>query len=369
MIGPAFGPGLSGKEEMKIRDLFPKNLLDREIANGFVRVNKHPFLPLRIFNYTEKTQFDRRWNPVTMTCRGLIVDDEDNIVARPFKKFFNYEEMSQILSLDEPVITTDKMDGSLGILYPTGYVNGVHGGRQHAIATRGSFTSDQAKHANSVWQSRYHGRVDVVEGWTLLFEIVYPDNRIVVDYNGLDDLVLLGAVDIESGEVVSPELVREWPGPRTQTFDYMTLGEAVSAPPRPGNEGMVIRSLMDGTMVKLKQTDYVELHKIVTGLNEKVIWERLSERRDPLEGIPDEWHSWVSNVAESLWQAHMELRVTAWEEWVKVRHLVANRRAFAMAIKDLTPWIKTVMFLWADGKDAYSFLWKQIKPRGDKPNA
>ena len=32
--------------------------------------------------------------------------------------------------------------------------------------------------------------------WTYLYEIVYPENRIVLNYRGLHDLILLGAVDI-----------------------------------------------------------------------------------------------------------------------------------------------------------------------------
>jgi hypothetical protein len=46
-------------------------------------------------------------------------------------------------------VVTDKLDGSLGILYPT--PDG------HAIATRGAFVSEQALHATELWLDRYAG--------------------------------------------------------------------------------------------------------------------------------------------------------------------------------------------------------------------
>jgi hypothetical protein len=40
----------------------------------------------------------------------------------------------------------------------------------------------------------------IVDGFTYLFEIIYPENRIVVDYNGEERLVLLGIINTETGE-------------------------------------------------------------------------------------------------------------------------------------------------------------------------
>lgn len=203
-------------------DLFPPADLKQAIDDGYVRVQHHPELPLRILNYSEKVQWEKAWTSVTLTCRGLIVDDEGNIVARPFGKFFNYSEHPEgSLDLGAYAVVTDKQDGSLGILYPT--PDG------HAIATRGSFTSDQALHATKIWQERYADKVTVYPDTTYLFEIVFPENRIVCDYGDLDDLVLLGGVDIVSGIPIRTSLIR-YPGPRTTTFGYTTLAEALAAP-------------------------------------------------------------------------------------------------------------------------------------------
>ncbi|MFD7669071.1 RNA ligase [Streptomyces sp. NPDC059788] len=166
-----------------IGGLFDPALLARSLDGGYVREQTHPTLPLRILNYTEKAQFEREWNEVTRQCRGLITDRQGRILTRPYARFFNYSEHPEgTFSLDEKVVVTDKLDGSLGILYPLpddGY----------AIATRGSFASGQAVHATKSWQERYADTAQIKPGVTYLFEIIFPENRIVCDYGTLDDLV------------------------------------------------------------------------------------------------------------------------------------------------------------------------------------
>ncbi|MDW6066158.1 RNA ligase [Streptomyces sp. FXJ1.4098] len=132
-----------------IDDLLDPALLARSLDAGYVREQTHPTLPLRIFNYAEKAVFEREWNEVTRQCRGLVIDRQGRILARPYAKFFNYSEHPEgTFDLDDRVVVTDKLDGSLGILYP------LPGGG-HAITTRGSFASDQALHATKIWQERY----------------------------------------------------------------------------------------------------------------------------------------------------------------------------------------------------------------------
>jgi RNA ligase len=46
--------------------------LQRLVDERYISVQKHPTLPLLIWNYTPKTQFENHWTPETMMCRGLI---------------------------------------------------------------------------------------------------------------------------------------------------------------------------------------------------------------------------------------------------------------------------------------------------------
>lgn len=208
-----------------IHDVLDRSEMEAMIRGGYLRRQRSDDGLFSIVNYTERAQFDGVWNNTTLMCRGLIVDEYSQlIVARPFPKFFNLDEHNRetVPNLDPtgPVHVTDKLDGSLGILFegPTG---------NPQIATRGSFVSDQAIHANAVWAERYSS-LKLEQRLTYLFEIVYPGNRIVVDYGETDDLFLLGANVITTGQFVPPEDLY-WPGPSAELFGYETLTEALAS--------------------------------------------------------------------------------------------------------------------------------------------
>src|ERR1035437_3353876 len=71
--------------------------LKQEIANGYIKIQHHPTLPLRIFSYTHKATIDERWSTEICFCRGLIIDDTDEVIARPQPKFFNLGQTVDIV--------------------------------------------------------------------------------------------------------------------------------------------------------------------------------------------------------------------------------------------------------------------------------
>lgn len=350
-----------------LRDLLDIDALAAQIESGHIRTRTHPDDPqLRILNYTEKAQYERAWTHETRTCRGLVVDHRDVVRARPWAKFYNYGEHPEgALDLAAAVEVTDKLDGSLGILYraPDGW----------AIATRGSFASEQAEHATALLRERY-GHFHPVTGWTYLFEIIYPSNRIVVDYGKTDDLLLLGAVSIDTGAALGPDDIGEWPGPVTQSFAARTLADALALPPRPNAEGVVVRFEATGLMVKIKQDDYVLLHRLVTGLSERSVWEHLAANTGTytalLESIPDEFHGWVDDIAQALLAQHWAVL----NEALKAHNaLIADlgdtpaRKDYALAVRDRFPELAPYCFQLLDDRDPSPAIWKAIRPFGSNP--
>lgn len=349
---------------VQLDDLFDPLDLEAAVSSGYVRRQHHPTLPLAILNYTEHCQFERYWTPVTKQCRGLIYHTETGeVVARSLPKFFNYGEPGVELDPDEPVPVTDKLDGSLGILYDDG-----NGG---AIATRGSFTSEQAIHATEVWKRRYMGMDGAIAhphpDWTLLFEIIYPANRIVCDYSGADDLYLLGMVHRRSGYLMRPSRITGWRGPIVQEFaEYRTLADAVAAPPREGMEGIVIDLLTSGQRVKVKQADYVALHRIVTGLSTRTVWEHLASGRalsELIEQLPDEFHAWVGRVAGELIGQVQAIRIEVDAEHQRIISTMPDgwtRKDYAL-VAQLRPH-RAALFRHLDGRDFRDYCWKLVKP-------
>ena len=374
-----------------LSDLLDTDELTEAIEAGFVKMQRHPSLPLRILNYTNRCQFERAWSDVTRQCRGLIVDDNDVVIARAYRKFFNYGEDQTPFDLAEPAEVTDKADGSLAISYPT--LDGF------AIATRGSFLSEQATHATALLRDRY-ADFTPPDGMTMLWEIVYPANRIVVDYRGLDDLILLGAVDIATGRTVGPDWISGWPGPQVETFPYRTLAEAIEAQPRPGAEGLVVHFPATGERLKIKQADYVILHRILTQTTVRTVWEFLAVGAckslisqpkhwgsrlglDPdraaeilevgdawldrlLDGVPDEFHAWLRAVMDDLTGKVDALRSGLTETAAALREAhCGDRKSLAAAVGEREH--SGAIYLLVDGRDITTYLWKSVYPEPGKP--
>lgn len=329
-----------------------RELLESMVADGWLRTQRHPDADLWIYNYTEKTQYENHWTPETLMCRGLILDADGAIVARPFSKFFNYGTPQAVIPAGESFSVTEKIDGSLGILY---YVGG-----EPRIATRGSFASEQAVEGTRMLADySFEHRDDD----TPLFEIVYPSNRIVVDYGDRRELVLLAVLDNETGR----ESAMAWSGPVAAHIDVDDIDrlQDLSAT---NAEGFVV-AFESGQRVKVKFAEYVRLHKIVTGVNARMIWESLKNGDDLnalIKDLPDEIYAWVDTTRAGLWDAFNEVLHGA--------HLVFVDRPDTEDRKTLAAYFQAsgantaVLFRLLDDKPFDDLIWKAIKPRPLTPD-
>lgn len=392
---------------MHINELIPADDLATALDAGHVARKEHPNLPLAIYTYTRAAQYERAWTPATTRCRGLIVDTAtQQIVAWPFSKFFNVAEHDLGHDYapplpDEPFEVYDKVDGSLGIVF---HYNG-----RWNVASKGSFTSEQA-----MWAQAWISTSDTRALWpdtTYLAEIIYPENRIVVDYGDRQDLVLLSAYDRDGTEIplatASVEwleignVVRTWPA--LPLPELLKLAEANTRPdgsPTSGisTEGYVIR-YASGLRAKAKLAEYVRLHKVLTGITERDIWRMLGMQRyadqppklvakalgcavgevtaastgpSPLDAlldaVPDEFDQWVKSVAARLEFQARERSKQAVDAYAAISHLSADRGVFARAVQQIeNPAVRACMFLMLDGRDTGLHLWRAIKPEAAAP--
>jgi len=358
--------------DVPITDVLDVRDLTDAIAEGLIRHQRHPSLPLTILNYTEMCQHSRAWIPTTRACRGLIIRISEptlletaQVIARPFPKFFNVGEPGAPEVTEEllaaPATVTDKLDGSLGILYPT--PDGP------AIATRGSFTSEQALHATAILRERYPHFVPQPD-FTYVFEILYPSNRIVVDYGDTDDIFLLDILETATGDRANDWA---WTGadmPWVNEEPHETLAEALAAPPRPNAEGYVIWFPDTNERLKLKQDDYVALHRIVTGLTERRVWEELGAGRtveEICEPLPEEFRDWVRRVASDLLWQQADIVGCAQRARAAIMTNIAetepewSRKTYAeRAVK--TPHLAPYLFMLLDGKDPRPAIWRTLRP-------
>src|ERR1035437_4449800 len=168
-------------------------ILQEYIDKKLIIINKHPQYDIWILNYSKETQFSKSWDLMTSTCRGLVIDVEGNIIARCMKKFKNYEEYDPSeIDWSQDFDVFEKMDGSLIILFYYKLVSKL------IVASRASFTSEQALEAQKMLDDSIYNVLTNIR-LTYLFEIIYPENRIVVNYGNKRELVLLAVIEASTG--------------------------------------------------------------------------------------------------------------------------------------------------------------------------
>ena len=274
-------------------------ILNEYFDKGLLHKQVHPTLDLTIWNYSEKVQYESLWDKITLMCRGLVTNSNGDIVGRPFKKFFNMEEGKHTTTSEFDVY--DKMDGSLGILF--------YYADQWVLATRGSFTSEQSIKGFDLLQKYDYDKLH--KDYTYLFEIIYSDNRIVVQYD-FEDLVLLGMintnteneVDLHSEGVdlrlknliqnIGLRVVKKYDG----ITDFTTLKNII----KDDEEGYVVK-FSNGDRIKIKGVEYLRLHKIMTNISTTTVWEILStggKIEDLLIQVPDEFYDKIKIYAKEL---------------------------------------------------------------------
>ena len=228
---------------------------------------------LSLFCYTRDAVFEKKWDPITLISRGLIVDPRgQRVIATPFQKFFNaYETGDSIPDLAFDVY--EKVDGSLIILY-------WHDGAWRT-ATKGSFSSDQAKWAQQHLTAYDLRHLD--KGTTYLAEAVYPENRIVVHYDETG-LILLAAYD-EAGNEVHYDWIKHvgnqigWRVAQRHAYTSVSdlLVKAKTLPP--SEEGFVLR-FENGLRLKVKGDEYKRIHALISRCTPLAMWEAMAAGDD-----------------------------------------------------------------------------------------
>lgn len=394
-----------------LNDIFDVDAFWQQVEDEYILVNTHPEdANLKIADYTSKQQFRGDWTPEALNSRGLIFEkDSGKILARPFEKFFNFDEPSAKNPPPGVMIKSPKMDGSLGIIYP--YQGGF------AVATRGSFKSTQALHATALLQEYFaRGVVDEYYlqslyylGYTVLVEIVYPENRIVVNYGGVDDLILLDVLEVSTGKSdlsLFTELEKGgWPLSAVKEVYGSGFYDTIASEISDDEEGFVLYWPAKNLRLKVKGATYVHLHRIMTNMSSRDIWQFLAVndckrfitetkqwaeylREDPkrceeilksgddwitpfISDVPDEFYGWIK---DTIFRLKKEKRAVYNElrERVSALKLIPEgreRAEFASKLKDGD----VLLFASIGNRDIEKILtpyaWRQVYPGRELPFA
>jgi len=336
--------------------------LNQYYEDGLLYKQVHPTLPLTIWNYTETVQFEGKWDEITLMCRGLVTDDKGNIVARPFSKFFNIEEGK--FEPTEKFEVYEKMDGSLGIVF---WYQG-----QWILATRGSFTSDQAIKGTELLK-KYNTDI-MFRHLTFCFEIVFPQNRVVVDYGDYEGLVLLGTFDT-SGKEYDIEMWREYGFDVVKKYDGIKDFKQLKEMVKNDQEGFVVK-FSNGDRIKVKGVEYLRLHKIMTNMSTTAVWECLKNGDDIetlLKDVPDEFYDKIKSYSKDLRYGFFQISERAGKLHDGFRYgkygdvdPEPTKKEFAEFVFKQQKVLHPVMFAMWDKKNYDEIIWRLIRPEFKK---
>ena len=255
-----------------------------EVEKGNVNVGYHPEFPhLAIFKYSQNCVVERVWNEFSIMARGLILDLQNKkVIATPFVKFWNYNEMFEAVEVIEAEYEVlNKYDGSMGIMF--------FFEDEWRVATAGSFMSEQA-----IWATKWiHEnipleKVDKLN--TYLFEIIYPENKIVINYD-FSGLVLLTIIDSYGLEYNYFQLVLEAQYLHTKCakkYDFNDMNSIVETAKKldQNHEGYVIR-FKSGVRLKVKGDEYVRIHRLISRVTPLAIWDLMLHGENVEELVKD----------------------------------------------------------------------------------
>jgi T4 RnlA family RNA ligase len=225
--------------------------------------------------YLITPEMDAKWNNNNLFYRSLITDKEGNVLSSGWPKFFNYGEKPECYPKLEDYNDwrfVDKVDGSLVIC---DYIND-----QFSMRTRGTVSYKTLPNAKDfeLLPEKYPQVVEFLKEnphLTLLFEIVTPNNVIVVRPKEIE-FYLLGAINKNGMVVVSnQDLTDIWrkigPIQMPQTYQFDNISDLAKIAQHiknwKGKEGIVISYNNNQNRIKLKSDWYCFIHRIKSELN------------------------------------------------------------------------------------------------------
>ncbi len=325
--------------------------IEKYVESGYIYKRKHSVHDLWIYKYKDCCTFEKYWNPFTLNARGLVLDSNHKVISKPFIKFFNLGELGPEYKLPSGLPhVSEKVDGSCicVFLYKDEWI----------FTTNGSFDSEQAKWAKEIHNKKY-GRFGLNHCYTWIFEIIHPLDRKVVNYNEREDLVLLGAINNQTGEEVP--ILSELDYPQPKSFSGMDLKQLQEY--KQSNFEGFVATYPNGFKVKIKLAEYIRLNRIISGLSTTRIWELLKndqEFEEYIISLPEEHYDWAIKVKEDLLKEYNEIELKCKGIYAQLQG-IKDRKSYAAAAKghcDIAP----ILFKMLDQKKYDDIIWDLIKP-------
>lgn len=359
--------------------------LDELSDQGYLRKVTSACGKLCLYNYTDQTTYEKKWNEHTLNARGTVYEiATGKMVAKAFPKFFNFGELatskSRNLLKKTKFEVYEKMDGSLGIIY--------FYDDEWRVNTRGSFSSDQAIKATQMLKEKYD-MTNVPTDITILAEIIYPENRIIVDYGDEEKLTVIGGYDLEHGgmDLMDEENFYTFRMYLKDTglemapryHDFKSIDEVIATQAQLGKmeEGFVVR-FENGERVKFKSAEYLKVARLLSQLTPLNFWKAMKDgvvQQEIIEEIPEEFRPEVDRIKFGLEATYGVVRAEIEDDYhyaIKsiggIFDLSEDRKKLGLFIKENGSELKhpTAMFPMLLEGDVDKYIMREIRPKGNE---
>lgn len=364
------------ENEYKGVTFYENNLLDNlkmYEEDGWLTSTQHEDLPLTIWNYTQHTQYERFWDNITLNCRSLVTENyTGKIVASSFPKFFNWEEPDfKKLENIVPTSIQNKLDGSFIMIF--------HYCGRWIVMSKGSFTSPQAVWAQELFDTGncFNKNFDIqkvlhenedngVKNYSHCFELIHPQNRIVVDYGEREELIYLTSYSAYLGE-------RDYNFPnRVEVFEDIFDYDHLKTNQIENSEGYVVK--FGDRWCKIKFEDYKRLHYIITNATTYTVFEAIKfgtyGLKEILDNIPDEFYGWVQETRHKIQTDYYALKSEAYSEFMRLNEfgIMTDKEYSQLVSKEVRKDLVSLMFSLRNGnEDAVNKIaWNRAKPEFKK---
>lgn len=244
----------------KITDkIFAK--IQQEIDNGYIRTSRHSKLPLTIYKYTKKAEADHHWTDETKMCRGLVLDDEHNIVILPPPKFYNIQEPeSPNLEDNDDWECLEKLDG---------YYISIKKDRKYGlvVTSSGSFENQYTEAAEKLFNVNH--LITDVSYFCELCQNFPGDETIIVAKHPTPRLVCWSIRPTTAG--------REVDILKVNTYPFESISEVVNTEEymKRKVEGVVLYSPHTNDRIKMKTNWWFDVHAEIGYCSLKRVFELL----------------------------------------------------------------------------------------------
>lgn len=315
-----------------------------------IKVRHYPEEDLHVLNYCQIES--PKTHPIVKECRGLILDYDLNIMARPFDRFFNRGEADTAQYEGQTLKWFQKRDGTFIQIY-------MSQGKWHAATRSMAFAEggvafdDNLTFKKLVYRA-LHISTDAefqtrckdsgfIPGKTYMFELTARENRVVTRYE-TPRMSFLAARDNLTGEYLNYsgtlakmslcfDAVQFWEG---------TPEEAVASADNLKNleEGYVGYTAEGYPVVKVKSAAYVAVHHLRgEGLNPKRISELVAtgEQDEYLAYFPED-RQYIQPYVDAEYKM-----IVNCQNGYDIHKEIQDQKAFALQVKNIRH--HTLMFL------------------------